>query len=133
MTGRDTASTGLAAEAAACRFLEAHGLATVTRNYRCRLGEIDLVMRDGRELVLVEVRYRRNATQVHPYVTVTAQKQRRILRAAQHLLLRNPKLAGAGLRFDVVAVTGDLAAPRFEWLRAGFDATGIASDRRQRL
>jgi putative endonuclease len=124
---------GAGAEAAARRYLEARGLRTLASNFRCRRGEIDLVMRHGAALVIVEVRYRRDARQVHPFDTITAEKQRRVLRATEYLLLQQPTLTRLPVRFDVVAVTGDLDAPQVQWLQAGFDATGIAPGRSQRL
>lgn len=109
-------AAGGAAEEAAARFLARHGLAIVERNYRTRLGEIDLIARDGDTLVFVEVRARSDgrfggaAGSVHPG------KQRRIALAARHYLTR---LGREPLcRFDVVT----LQAGEPAWLRGAFDA-----------
>ena len=67
-------------------FSSAQGLRLVARNFRCRMGELDLVMLDGRLLVVVEVRYRTRPDPVDPAVTVTATKRRRLLRAASRFL-----------------------------------------------
>ena len=73
---------GTAAEDLALRYLEARGLSLVTRNFRCRTGELDLIMRDGEHLVFVEVRSRRSTRYGTPAESVTRTKQQRLLRAA---------------------------------------------------
>jgi len=105
---------GAAAEALAARFLTARGLAVVDRNYRCRAGEIDLIVRDGRTLVFVEVRLRRNQAFGGAAESITATKRRRLRLAAQHYLLglaREPPC-----RFDAILLDG-LGAGNIEWLR----------------
>ena len=88
----------------------------LARNYRCRLGEIDIVMCDGPEPVLVEVRYRGSEGSGGPGASVDQHKQRRLAAAAAHYLQR----AGDDLpaRFDVVAVH---RGPRIEWIRNAFE------------
>lgn len=123
--GGDAASTtrrGALAEAAGQRFLEAQGLRLLTRNYRCRCGEIDLVMVDGADLVMVEVRYRRSAGLVDPALTVTRTKRRRLLQAAQRYLQDQPRLTDRSLRFDVLAMSGPLQQPHCRWYRGAFTA-----------
>ncbi len=104
-------------ERQARRYLESQGLRLETRNYRCRAGEIDLIMRDGDCLVFVEVRYRKNARYGSPAETVTRGKQRRVIHAAQHYLQRHPTRLDC--RFDVLAMTG---SDDVEWLRSAFQA-----------
>lgn len=106
---------GRAAEDAAAALLTSHGLATVTRNYRCRGGEIDLIMRDGDTLVFVEVRFRRSQRFGGALGSVTASKQRRIVFAARHYL-QSANWPGP-CRFDVVGVA-DASPP--EWIRDAF-------------
>ena len=111
---------GAAAEDLALAHLQRAGLRLVERNYRTPGrggGEIDLILResDG-TLVFVEVRARACATQGGAAASVGAVKQRRIVFAARHYLLRWPALPPC--RFDVVAIEGE----RIEWLRAAFDA-----------
>ena len=72
---------GETGEALAAAWLIRHGLRSLARNFRCRLGEIDLVMRDGDTLVFVEVRCRRDCGYGSALESVTAGKQRRLLRA----------------------------------------------------
>ncbi len=113
----DTApAIGGSMETVALRYLEARGLQTLERNYRCRSGEIDLIMRDADCLSFIEVRYRRNDGFGKAAETVDRRKQQRLIRAAQHYLQRHP--SGLDCRFDVLAITGS----QIEWLKNAFDA-----------
>ena len=121
---RKTATTkqaGDAAEDRALAHLEAAGLRLVARNYRTPGrggGEIDLVMRDGDgTLVFVEVRRRTGGGFGGAAASVGGVKQRRIVFAARHFLMRLPRLPPC--RFDVVGVQ----AGEIEWLKAAFDAS----------
>lgn len=109
-------SGGAAAEALAADHLQRRGLRLLQRNYRCRLGEIDLVMADGPVTVFVEVRLRRNADFGGAAASITAAKRLRILRAARHYLAGRPEPV---CRFDVVLLDA-LAADRIEWIRDAF-------------
>ena len=116
-----TKQAGDAAEDRALAHLEAAGLLLVARNYRTPGrggGEIDLVMRDGDgTLVFVEVRHRAGAGFGGAAASVGGLKQRRIVFAARHFLMRLPRLPPC--RFDVVGVQ----AGEIEWLKAAFDAS----------
>jgi putative endonuclease len=108
---------GAAAERTAQRFLEARGLSLVQRNYRCRFGEIDLVMREGETLVFVEVRLRTHGGFGGAAASITAAKRARLLRAARHYLAglqRAPQC-----RFDAVLL-GAPGGAHIEWLRGAF-------------
>jgi putative endonuclease len=94
----------------------------VTRNFACRAGEIDLVMRDGGTLVFVEVRYRRSTSFGGAAMSVTRGKQLRIVRAAGFFLLRHPEYRDDPCRFDVVAIEGDRNAPIIGWIAGAFSA-----------
>ena len=111
---------GNAAEDAALAHLLAAGLTLVERNYRTPGrggGEIDLVMREvGGTLVFVEVRARAGTTHGGAAASVGGVKQRRIVLAARHYLMRHK--SPPPCRFDVVAIDGD----HIEWLKAAFDA-----------
>ena len=117
-----TTRTGALAEAVGAEFLGGRGLHLVTRNFRCRCGEIDLVMMDGPELVIVEVRYRASASLVDPALTITAPKRRRLLQSAQRYLQEQPRFADHPIRFDVLSISGPLQAPRCTWYRGAFSA-----------
>jgi putative endonuclease len=103
-------------ERLACTYLERRGLRLLERNYRCRRGEIDLVMRDTDTLVFVEVRFRTSSRFGTPAETVDSHKQRRLASAAAHYLQRHP--TNLPCRFDVVAVNG---ANSIDWIRSAFD------------
>ena len=114
-------------EAAAEAHLVAHGLVPLLRNFNCRLGELDLVMRDRDTLVVIEVRARAPTRFGTAVETIGPAKRRRIVRATQVLLAARPELARLPLRFDVVAFEvgggdeqGDV--DQVQWLRAAFDA-----------
>jgi putative endonuclease len=122
-TDRTTKAVGDAGEARALAHLLRHGLVLVERNYRvargprARGGEVDLIVRerDG-TLVFVEVRMRRDAGHGGAAASVGAAKQRRIVLAARHYLMR--MATPPPCRFDVVAIDGD----RLDWHRGAFDA-----------
>ena len=92
---------GKEAELRALRFLQARSLRPVRQNYRCRGGEIDLVMRDGDHVVFVEVRYRSHAGFGGAAASIGPGKQRRVILAAQHYLMSSGW--SGPCRFDVVA------------------------------
>ncbi len=110
MTGK-----GTEAERAAEAFLRAQGLRSIDRNFRCRLGEIDLVMQEGDTLVFVEVRLRASAAFGGAAGSITAPKRRRIIAAAKHYLAGLSSLPPC--RFDAVLMTGR-GSP--EWIRDAF-------------
>ena len=108
---------GDAAERQAEAQLKKAGLHTLARNFHCRWGEIDLVMRDGQTLVFVEVKRRRTDEFGGAVGSITARKQRRILRAASEYLARHARI-DSPTRFDVVAVTDETGT--LEWLKDAF-------------
>lgn len=118
--GSPTQRRGKAHESAALRWLARQGLRPLARNLRCRAGEIDLAMRDGGVLVLVEVRARAHAGYGGAAASVGASKQGRLARAAAlllpGLLRRHWPGAPPPVRFDVVA----FEAGRPRWLRGAF-------------
>ncbi|HHH39553.1 MAG TPA: YraN family protein [Sedimenticola sp.] len=107
--------SGEAAEERALAWLRSQGLALVARNYRCKAGEIDLVMRDGESLVFVEVRYRSHRGFGSAAESVTPAKQRRLQRAASHYLQRLSRVPPC--RFDIIGVDAD---NRIDWIRNAF-------------
>ena len=124
MSPDTTTELGRRAEAQALAHLEAHGLKLLERNYRCRGGEIDLVMLEGQTLVLVEVRSRASAAFGGAAASVGARKQRRLILAAKRLLLTRPAYRTLPARFDVVAFDAESAAAgspaRVDWIRDAF-------------
>lgn len=119
MDDRLRKEAGRAGETAALEHLQRAGLRLVLRNFRCKGGEIDLVMLDGATLVLVEVRYRSSEQFGGAAASVTWRKQRRLANAAEYLLLAHRELRRYPARFDVVAIA---AAPeyRINWIKHAF-------------
>jgi putative endonuclease len=121
----NTAQLGAAAETRAAGFLETHGLVVLARNLRCKAGELDLVCLDGDVLVIVEVRHRTRADFGGASASVTANKQRKVIRATRFFWQRQPAWRSRLLRFDVVAFHGKSVAgatPQIEWIRDAFRA-----------
>lgn len=116
---------GRAAEALAAGWLAARGLEILDRNHRIRRGEVDLVCRDGPELVFVEVRSRASDEQGGPEETVGRRKARRVIAAATDWALAHGGLEQA-MRFDVVAITFGEGPPRIEHFPDAFDGDGRA-------
>jgi len=110
---------GQTAEARAAAFLQARGLKLLARNWRCRFGEIDLIMRDGATLVFIEVRLRSRNDFGGAAASITPAKQRKLLAAARQYLATLKTLPPC--RFDVVALSGDDAP---DWIRNAFDDMG---------
>ena len=109
--------SGAQAERHAAEHLARHGLQLVERNFRCRGGEVDLVMRDAEHLVFVEVRFRSTRAFGGPLESVDGHKQRRIITAAKHYLARHRH--DRPCRFDVVGID---ATGRIDWIRDAFSA-----------
>lgn len=106
---------GVAGEDRAAAWYLEHGYALVERNWRCREGELDLVVRRGAELVFVEVKTRRSDRFGTPAEAVTPLKQRR-LRVLASRYLQQTDARAASLRFDVVAILAD----RLDVIEAAF-------------
>lgn len=115
---------GARGEDLACRHLEALGFEVVARNFRCRGGELDVVARDGRVTVFVEVKERRDASRGAGHEAVTLSKRRRIVRAAR-IYASAHGLSEAPLRFDVVSIDWSRGAPDVRHDRGAF---GVESD-----
>ncbi|MEP7083731.1 MAG: YraN family protein [Betaproteobacteria bacterium] len=106
--------SGVAAEELAARYLAARGLRVVARNFRCRFGEVDLIMQDGDALVFVEVRLRRSNRFGGALASITHAKQRKLVATARFYLsgLRHTP----GCRFDAIVLDA-LDEAHIEWLR----------------
>lgn len=94
---------GRRGEDRAAAFLREAGMRIIVPNYRCRLGEIDLVAVDGEEIVFVEVKSKRGSSHGSPEEMITAAKRRRLTKLARWFLMER-KWTGRPARFDVVAV-----------------------------
>ena len=116
---RNSGAVGRCAEQRALQFLVTRGLKPVARNFRCRGGEIDLIMLDGDCLTFVEVRFRTSVKFVSASQTVDPRKQRKIIRTAAMYVARNRHFAAHTMRFDVVAVEGSERLS-FVWISDAF-------------
>ena len=116
------AHSGSVYESLAAGWLEERGLTITDRNYRCKMGEIDLVALDGPTVVFVEVRARSRSRFASAAASVDQRKRRRLRRAALHYLRRHPLAAAMPCRFDVVAIEPrqSLADADVRWIRAAF-------------
>ena len=113
-----TQRSGQLGEELAARFLQKNGLTVLTRNYRCRGGEIDLICRHGKSLVFVEVRLRRSQEFGGAAASITRTKQRRLILAAQHYLTTQARI-DSDCRFDCVLLAGT-SETDIEWVRDAF-------------
>ncbi len=112
-----TSQQGQIAEDEACKFLQKHGLKLVEKNYRCRTGEIDLIMQDKEELVFVEVRYRAKSDFGSALDSVDQNKIQKVISAASHYVSKHqPDLP---MRFDVI---GFDASYKLKWVTNAFSA-----------
>ena len=117
-----TVALGITGENLACAALTRRGYAILARRYRTRVGEIDIVARDGGTLVFIEVKTRTSERFGRPVEAVTGWKQRRSVLMAQHFLTRH-RLHGRACRFDVVSVMcPDGGPPVVEVVRDAFQA-----------
>ena len=102
---------GLAAEQLAAEYLSQQGLSIIARNWRCRFGEIDLIAQQGKTLIFVEVRQRKNSRFGGAASSISAAKQGRLIRTAQmYLQSISPTPA---CRFDAVCIDGE----QLTWLQ----------------
>src|SRR4051812_24716157 len=108
---------GAMAEELAATFLQKQGLVIQAKNYRCKLGEIDLIMQQADTLVFVEVRLRTHVAFANAAESVTIRKQQKIVKTAQFYLQQHQLTDKVNCRFDVVAF-GDNKIP--EWIKDAF-------------
>ena len=111
---------GQRGEAVAEEFLRTRRYTIVARNYRCRLGEIDLVALDEGVVVFVEVRSRRGDLAGTPLESVDGRKQARVARVAQHFCAARG-WANRDARFDVIGIRFDAEPPAIEHVRGAFE------------
>lgn len=107
-------------EALIAKELENRGYGILKQNYRCPLGEIDLVAADEGYLVFIEVKYRKNGSRGSAAEAVTDGKRRKICRAADYYMKQHGIFGDMGVRFDVAAIDGD----KIRILKDAFPYTG---------
>ncbi|MHC6224146.1 YraN family protein [Pseudomonas sp. X10] len=115
-------SAGQAAERQALEYLQEQGLRLLTQNWRCKGGELDLVMLDSDTVVFVEVRYRLHADFGGALGSIDGRKQKRLVLAANLFLQKESRWANHPCRFDVVALQGSRHAGQpLQWLKNAFE------------
>jgi len=114
---------GADAELACCDYLQAQGLKLISQNFRCRLGEIDIIMLDSTTLVFIEVRFRKNTSFGGGLESVTPAKQHKLRKTAELYLQQNKQYENA--RFDVVSMSKNIQTKKTlfskSWQQYNFD------------
>ncbi len=109
------------AEAAAKQHMKECGLKIKHCNYNCPLGEIDLIMIDQKQLVFVEVRFRKTSTHGDALESVSLSKQKKVVKTAQHYLQEKNLTDKISCRFDVIGIQKDNSGkPSIQWIKNAF-------------
>ena len=101
-------------EEVATRFLKDHGVEIIKNNFRCRLGEIDIIGRQGDVLVFFEVKYRTGDRYGYSLEAIDKKKQKRIINCAKYYLAFND--TDSYIRFDAIGIDND----SIEWIKDAF-------------
>src|SRR5690349_8615898 len=123
---RNKQATGKNAEHYACQYLQAHGLHLIEHNYRCKQGEIDLIMQDQEEVVFVEVRARHTLDFGSAIESVNFYKQKKIIKTALHYLQKTHGDTNVYCRFDIVGIHYLAEGTDCEWVKNAFTADIIS-------
>lgn len=120
-----TREQGEYTESLACQYLENKGFKLIEKNFNCRVGEIDLIMKDNDNIVFVEVRYRRSINFGSGAESITTSKQSKLIKTASLYLQQHAKLNKYPARFDVVSITGfietdNIGNINFDWIENAF-------------
>jgi putative endonuclease len=112
--------TGSSYEKLAAEYLQAQGYQILEMNYRCRIGEIDIIAKDDTYLVFIEVKYRRDISCGMPQEAVDRKKQRIISKVADYYRMMHGCTEVTPCRFDVVAICGQ----KVQLIQNAFDYMG---------
>lgn len=115
-TQKSAQQQGRESEDQAQHYLCQHGLSIIEENFRCKCGEIDLIMRDGDTLVFIEVRYRKSNIFGGALQSIGTNKQRRIRQTAMFYLQQHRLFEKTAARFDVLA----MSANDIQWIKGAF-------------
>ncbi|WP_370238782.1 YraN family protein [Neptunomonas phycophila] len=116
----DKRTIGKDVEDRAWHWLIKKGLRPVKRNYFCKMGEIDLILLESNVLVFTEVRYRKNKQFGGAALSVTPNKQNKLIKAAQHFLMTHPSFQNYNCRFDVLAYESSPEDSQPIWYKDAF-------------
>lgn len=111
---------GRTAERVAAKYLRQQGLTLVARNFACKQGELDLIMRDADQLIVVEVRFRSSADYGSATDSIDQHKQRKIIAATRAFQLANTFYRNFSVRFDTVGIDGQLCQENIRWEQNAF-------------
>ncbi|MBS0358377.1 MAG: YraN family protein [Proteobacteria bacterium] len=111
---------GTRAETFALEYLEDQGLQLVERNFSCRYGEIDLILKDSDTLVFTEVRFRTKTNYGDSLSTVNGTKQKKLIKAASFYLLQQKCYDKIPCRFDVIALDTHHDEIAVDWVKNAF-------------
>ncbi|MBQ9359429.1 MAG: YraN family protein [Lachnospiraceae bacterium] len=117
----NTRKVGTEKEDRAAVFIESHGGRVTERNFRSRMGEIDLIARDSGSICFIEVKYRKNAANGHPAEAVGTKKQFTISRVADYYRMKKHLPDDIPYRFDVIGIIGD----EITWYKNAFQYIGL--------
>lgn len=109
-------------EGVAERWLRRRKVRVLGRNFTCRSGEIDLIVRDGREIAFVEVKYRTRSGFGSGAEHVTWIKQRRITTTARYFLQYHKHPPSQVFRFDVISISDRPGGTHIQWIKNAFEA-----------
>ena len=115
-----TCNKGRETEDACCAYLQKRGLKLIEKNFHCRHGEIDLIMKDDKTIVFIEVRYRKNNDYGGATESLTISKQRKVTSSAQTYIQSHS--ISEDVRIDFVAMTLDTSQQNytFDWIKNAF-------------
>lgn len=125
----NTKKLGAHVENLVCKYLQQQKLKLITRNYTCRMGEIDLIMQEQLTLVFIEVRYRKSPFFVNSLESVNWIKQNKIIKTAEYYLLSQRLYEKMVCRFDVIGIKfttqklrsiSKLDSAQVEWVKNAF-------------
>lgn len=124
MKDKTKINTGKKGEEIAAAFLKKNGYRIIEANFRCPLGEIDIVAREKSELVFIEVKTRKSRELGYPEQAVGARKQRKMSQLALWYL-QEKKIADSPARFDVMAITLFPEGDEIKLIKNAFDLVSI--------
>lgn len=118
---------GFEIEQYVAEYLQKQGIEIITRNFSCKMGEIDIICKDkpntySEVLVFIEVRYRKNTLYGSAAESVTHTKQQKLIRTAHYYLMKNPWEQHLDCRFDVIAVSLEHNLSKIEWIQDAFQS-----------
>lgn len=114
---------GLRFEDQASEYLQEHGLVLLHSNYRCRFGEIDLVMRDGDTLCFIEVKFRKSRLFGGAAASIPQAKQRKIIKTTLFYIASHKHLANQAMRFDALLIQRQAdGSNHINWIQNAFYA-----------